>query len=71
MPSWLKETPPPSWPSSCFYHRIPFGHVEAGLRTHNLYNPYPEEMNRVIAGHLATWHFAPTERHVVPAGRRH
>ena len=47
---------------SCYYHRIPFGHVEAGLRTHNLYNPYPEEMNRVVAGHLATWHFAPTER---------
>ena len=33
-----------------------------GLRTHNLYNPYPEEMNRIVAGHLATWHFAPTER---------
>ena len=46
---------------SCFYHHIPFGHVEAGLRTHNLYNPYPEEMNRVVAGRLATWHFAPTE----------
>jgi UDP-N-acetylglucosamine 2-epimerase (non-hydrolysing) len=47
---------------SCYYHRIPFGHVEAGLRTHNRYNPFPEEMNRVVAGHLATWHFAPTER---------
>ena len=47
---------------SCYYLRIPFGHVEAGLRTHNLYNPYPEEMNRVVAGRLATWHFAPTER---------
>lgn len=43
-----------------FYHRIPFGHVEAGLRTHNLQNPFPEEMNRVVAGRLARWHFAPT-----------
>jgi UDP-N-acetylglucosamine 2-epimerase (non-hydrolysing) len=47
---------------ACYYHRVPFGHVEAGLRTHNRYNPFPEEMNRVVAGHLATWHFAPTER---------
>jgi UDP-N-acetylglucosamine 2-epimerase (non-hydrolysing) len=47
---------------ACYYQRIPFGHVEAGLRTHNRYNPFPEEMNRVVAGHLATWHFAPTER---------
>lgn len=45
-----------------FYHRIPFGHVEAGLRTHDLGNPFPEEMNRVVAGHLARWHFVPTER---------
>ncbi len=44
-----------------FYHRIPFGHVEAGLRTGNLQNPFPEEANRVIASVLATWHFAPTE----------
>lgn len=44
-----------------FYHKIPFGHVEAGLRTHDKYNPFPEEMNRVMAGHLARWHFAPTE----------
>jgi UDP-N-acetylglucosamine 2-epimerase (non-hydrolysing) len=43
-----------------FYRKIPFGHVEAGLRTHNLFNPYPEEANRVIAGHLSKWHFAPT-----------
>lgn len=46
---------------ACFYHRIPFGHVEAGLRTWDLQNPFPEEMNRVIAGRLAKWHFAPTE----------
>ena len=46
---------------TCFYHRIPFGHIEAGLRTGNLSNPFPEEMNRVIAGRLARWHFAPTE----------
>ena len=45
---------------SCFYHRIPFGHVEAGLRTWDMSNPFPEEMNRVIAGRLAKWHFAPT-----------
>lgn len=45
-----------------FYRRIPFGHVEAGLRTHDLDNPFPEEMNRLVAGHLARWHFVPTER---------
>jgi UDP-N-acetylglucosamine 2-epimerase (non-hydrolysing) len=47
---------------AAFYRRIPFGHVEAGLRTHDLDNPFPEEMNRVIAGHLARWHFVPTQR---------
>ena len=46
---------------ACFYHRIPFGHVEAGLRTWDIQNPFPEEANRVIAGRLARWHFAPTE----------
>ena len=46
---------------ACFYHRIPFGHVEAGLRTGDMQNPFPEEANRVIAGRLARWHFAPTE----------
>lgn len=45
-----------------FYRRIPFGHVEAGLRTHHLDNPFPEEMNRLVAGHLARWHFVPTQR---------
>lgn len=44
-----------------FYQRIPFGHVEAGLRTHNLHNPFPEEANRHIAGVLASHHFAPTQ----------
>ena len=46
---------------ACFYHKISFGHVEAGLRTWDMSNPFPEEMNRVIAGRLAKWHFAPTE----------
>lgn len=46
---------------ACFYHKIPFGHVEAGLRTWDMQNPFPEEMNRVVAGRLAKWHFAPTE----------
>ncbi|AOZ00581.1 UDP-N-acetylglucosamine 2-epimerase [Cupriavidus sp. USMAHM13] len=46
---------------ACFYRGIPFGHVEAGLRTWDMRNPFPEEMNRVIAGRIATWHFAPTE----------
>lgn len=46
---------------TCFYHRIHIGHVEAGLRTWNIQTPFPEEMNRVITGRLARWHFAPTE----------
>jgi len=46
---------------ACFYRRIPIGHVEAGLRTWDIQNPFPEEANRVIAGKLATWHFAPTD----------
>jgi UDP-N-acetylglucosamine 2-epimerase (non-hydrolysing) len=45
-----------------FYRRIPVGHVEAGLRTGNPYNPFPEEVNRRLASHLSTWHFAPTAR---------
>lgn len=44
-----------------FYHRIPVGHVEAGLRTWDMHNPFPEEANRVITGKLACWHFAPTD----------
>lgn len=47
---------------AAFYSRIPVGHVEAGLRTHDLYSPWPEEANRQLTGRLATWHFAPTER---------
>ncbi len=46
---------------ACFYHRIPVGHVEAGLRTGDLRNPFPEEMNRVVTGRLVRWHFAPTQ----------
>lgn len=45
---------------AAFYARIPVGHVEAGLRTHDIYSPWPEEMNRQLTGRLATWHFAPT-----------
>lgn len=47
---------------AAFYERIPVGHVEAGLRTHDLYSPWPEEANRQLTGRLAKWHFAPTER---------
>lgn len=46
---------------ACFYRKIPMGHVEAGLRTGDISNPYPEEMNRVVAGRLSAIHFAPTE----------
>lgn len=46
---------------ACFYHGIAFGHVEAGLRTGDMDNPFPEEMNRVVASKLTRWHFAPTE----------
>ncbi len=45
---------------ACYYRRVSFGHIEAGLRTHRKYAPFPEEMNRVIAGRLADLHFAPT-----------
>ena len=45
---------------AAFYQQIPVGHVEAGLRTHNIYSPWPEEMNRQITGRIATFHFAPT-----------
>ena len=46
---------------AAFYQKIPVGHVEAGLRTHNIYSPWPEEMNRQLTGRIATYHFAPTE----------
>jgi UDP-N-acetylglucosamine 2-epimerase (non-hydrolysing) len=59
----------------CFYRGIPFGHVEAGLRTGDMRNPFPEELNRVLVGRMAALHFAPTEgarqnlmREGVPAG---
>lgn len=47
---------------AAFYQQIPVGHVEAGLRTGDLYSPWPEEANRQLTGRLARWHFAPTER---------
>lgn len=46
---------------AAFYQQIPVGHVEAGLRTHNIYSPWPEEMNRQITGRIATYNFAPTQ----------
>lgn len=56
---------------AAFYRKIPVGHVEAGLRTGNIYSPYPEEMNRRLTGTLATYHYAPTEgnrRNLLAAG---
>ncbi len=61
---------------AAFYHRVPFGHVEAGLRTYDKYQPFPEEMNRRLTAPLAEFHFAPTEtarqhllQEYIPAGR--
>ncbi len=45
-----------------FYHKVPFGHVEAGLRSGDCYNPFPEEINRRLTAQMAQWHFAPTRR---------
>lgn len=45
---------------AAFYQQIPVGHIEAGLRTHNIYSPWPEEMNRQMTGRIATYNFAPT-----------
>lgn len=45
---------------AAFYQQIPVGHIEAGLRTHNIYSPWPEEMNRQLTGRIATYHFSPT-----------
>ncbi|HHX13793.1 MAG TPA: UDP-N-acetylglucosamine 2-epimerase (non-hydrolyzing) [Clostridiales bacterium] len=63
---------------AAFYQKIPVGHIEAGLRTYDRYSPYPEEMNRVLTGHIADLHFAPTIRNVnnllaegVPAAKIH
>ena len=47
---------------AAFYHRIPVAHVEAGLRTDNIYSPWPEEVNRRLVTHIADLHFAPTAR---------
>jgi len=44
-----------------FYQKIPVAHIEAGLRTHNIYSPFPEELNRTLVSKIATYHFAPTE----------
>lgn len=46
---------------ACFYLQIPVGHVEAGLRTYNIYSPYPEEFNRQAVGIISKYNFAPTE----------
>jgi UDP-N-acetylglucosamine 2-epimerase (non-hydrolysing) len=46
---------------AAFYQQIPIAHIEAGLRTHNIYSPFPEEMNRQITSRIATYHFAPTQ----------
>ncbi|PKP11857.1 MAG: UDP-N-acetylglucosamine 2-epimerase (non-hydrolyzing) [Bacteroidetes bacterium HGW-Bacteroidetes-4] len=46
---------------AAFYQQIPVAHVESGLRTHNIYSPWPEEMNRQLTGRITTYHFAPTE----------
>lgn len=57
---------------ACFYLQIPVGHVEAGLRTYNIYSPYPEEFNRQAVGIIARYHFAPTEMardHLVQEGK--
>lgn len=47
---------------AAFYRQIPVGHVEAGLRTHNIYSPWPEEFNRKVTGIVGSYHFAPTEK---------
>ena len=47
---------------AAFYRQIPVGHVEAGLRTYSLYNPFPEEINRQLTDRIATWHFVPTKK---------
>ena len=45
---------------AAFYQQVPVGHIEAGLRTHNIYSPWPEEMNRLITSRIATYNFSPT-----------
>ncbi len=56
---------------AAFYHQVPFGHVEAGLRTGRMYDPFPEEMNRKLVADIAAFHFAPTDearRHLLQEG---
>lgn len=58
---------------AAFYQQIPVGHIEAGLRTYNIYSPWPEEMNRQLTGRIATYHFAPTalsKQHLLQEGVR-
>ncbi|MGC6767640.1 non-hydrolyzing UDP-N-acetylglucosamine 2-epimerase [Enterococcus sp. LJL51] len=57
---------------ACFYLHIPFGHVEAGLRTYNIYSPFPEEFNRQAVGLISTFNFAPTQKaadHLLKEGK--
>ena len=57
---------------ACFYLQIPVGHVEAGLRTYNIYSPYPEEFNRQAVGIISQYNFAPTEmakNHLIQEGK--
>lgn len=49
---------------AAFYHQVKVGHVEAGLRTYNKYSPFPEEMNRVLTGRMADFHFCPTQKNI-------
>lgn len=58
---------------ACFYMQIPVGHVEAGLRTYNIYSPYPEEFNRQAVGIISKFNFAPTElakKHLIDEGKK-
>ena len=58
---------------ACYYLQIPVGHVEAGLRTYNIYSPYPEEFNRQAVGIVSQYHFAPTNRsreHLLSEGKK-
>lgn len=58
---------------AAFYEKIPVGHVEAGLRTHDIYNPFPEEINRRMISAIATYHFAPTKtayQHLSKEGKK-
>ncbi|MFQ8600631.1 MAG: non-hydrolyzing UDP-N-acetylglucosamine 2-epimerase [Oscillospiraceae bacterium] len=56
---------------AAFYKQIDVGHIEAGLRTHDKYSPFPEEMNRTLLSRIAKYHFAPTMQNVKPLGRKY